>query len=135
MRHTPLSLLTLAATSDGQQMIRIMVAEASGYQNLRLMTGRSSHGDAMSSWAIGDIPEPLETGGTIGIPTAIPAYHASLDAIMPEVRRLDEKGKAKYMQQMARVCEQVTCPNFVMEWMITSAEAIHHCIAFLLTKQ
>lgn len=117
MNHTLESLLELAETDNGPQQIRMIVAELIGYIDFTSTEGHLMGYGLSNEWC------------------QIPRFHASLDAIMPEVRRLDADSKFAYLQELSRISERVNAPHFTMQWMVTSAEAVHASIAFILTKQ
>ena len=126
MNHTLESLLVLAETDDGRQRIQAIVAELVGYI-FRDETFAERKGVYTS------------TGGFIGLDKPnwhpYPDYHASLDAIMPEVRRLDEKAAEKWANFMADIFYQKGNLGWKVCYAIATAQPVHHCIAFILTKQ
>lgn len=120
MKHTLESLLALAETDDGRKQIRVIVAELAG-------------------WA-GVLNDPLH--GYVGIKPGewasrkLPHFHTSLDAIMPEVRKLSihDGDEWPYIQRLTRVLHAAT-KRPASPFKLATAEAVHHCIAFILTKQ
>lgn len=120
MKHTLESLLALASTNEGKQQIRVMVAGLFGWQMIK--------GERPSS--LGHLIAQLD--GKTGF---VPFYHTSLDAIMPEVRKLNEGEKARFLNELQSVCAVVVSRHFTLARAMLSADPIHHCIAFLLTLQ
>lgn len=153
--HTLQSLLTLAETEEGRQKIRVMVAEAAGKQVIYFgydyeYMGKICHA---GSWATKETAERVRNGQkNLRWKTAeireiqrtdhLPRYHDSLDAIMPEVRKLSVHARNDYNQHLWLVCGN-DAGNFIAwgEWFqralysVIQAEPIHHCIALLLTIQ
>ena len=117
MNHTLESLLELAETDNGPQQIRVIVAELIGYIDFTSTEGHLMGYGLSNEWC------------------QIPRFHASLDAIMPEVRKLGEGEKARFLYELERVCMIAFSHNFTLCRAMLDAEAIHLCIAFILTKQ
>ena len=132
MKHTLETLLKLADTDDGRQQIRVIVTELVGYvlipwQEIDFYFFQpTEHGRALA-----------KNGELIGAlrDYDLPAYHTSLDAIMPEVRKLDEEAAEKWANFMADLFYRKGNLGRQVCYAIATAEAIHHCIAFILTKQ
>jgi len=124
MKHTLESLLTLASTDEGKQQICVMVAEACGYQ-FRDETWSEMKGVYTS------------TGGFIGLDKPewhpYPEYTSSLDAIMPEVRKLDEHGRNRWINYMADIIDPMGELEWRADFAIATAEHVHRCIALLLS--
>lgn len=113
-------LEALSETDEGKQQIRVMVAGLFGWQMIK--------GERPSS--LGHLIAQLD--GKTGF---VPFYHTSLDAIIPEVRKLDLSGQIKHCRHLSLIGSGKVNEYLVAEWMATSAYAIHHCIALLLTLQ
>lgn len=148
MKHTLETLLALAESDDGRQQIRVIVAELAGKQvvfygyDYQYM-GETCHA---GSWATRETAEMVRTDQVqlkwktseikeVLITDHLPHFHTSLDAIMPEVRKLDEGEKARFLYELERVCMIAFSRHFTLCRAMLSAEPIHHCISFILTKQ
>ena len=118
--HTLQSLLTLAETEEGRHEIRVMVAEMRGWRMIK--------GESPSS--AGHFIAHL--GSTTGF---VPPYHTSLDAIMPEVRKLDEQGRNRWINHMADIIDPMGELEWRADFAIATAQPIYHCIALLLSLQ
>ena len=134
MKHTLETLLALAESDDGRQQIRVIVAELVGAKwwavhksasTLSLLNLGVKHG-----WQ--ECSEPLESSW---INDDVPKYETSLDAIMPEVRKLHEKAAEKWANFMADLFYRKGNLGWQVCYAIATAEAIHASIAFILTKQ
>jgi len=64
-------------------------------------------------------------------------YHTSLDAIMPVVRKIGDELWDDYIDHLEAVRGTDGWPIMGLNerWGIVTSEAIHHCIALLLTIQ
>ena len=123
MKHTLESLLALAESDDGRQQIRILVANLVGWSTWE----GSENYPSPKVWTAPD--------GRARCWCDIPEYHTSLDAIMPEVRKLDEKSAEKWANFMADIFYKKGNLGWQVCYAIATAEAIHASIAFILTKQ
>lgn len=118
MNHTLESLLELAETDNGPQQIRVIVAELIGYIDFTSTEGHLMGYGLSNEWC------------------QIPRFHASLDAIMPEVRKLSNGLRFDYAEHLnAVISTQINRCFRVADRELIFAEAIHRCIAFILTKQ
>lgn len=154
MKHTLESLLALASTDEGKQQIRVMVAERLGLQTRYFRfsyPGHASLNGGCNNWVRhiaskkeADIarvshlqwqPEKVTPVEEYEDLCEIRPYHTSLDAIMPEVRKLNEGEKARFLNELQSVCAVVVSRHFTLARAMLSADPIHHCIALLLSLQ
>lgn len=119
MKHTLSSLLALAETPEGQQQIRVMVAEALYPAFPIFKKGTELRHDYGF----------LNSG-------PVQPYDSSLDAIMPEVRKLIFSKRQSYLDHLNQVMAAPIkhCIRIADREMVFAAP-IHHCIALLLTLQ
>lgn len=138
MKHTLESLLALAESDDGRQQIRVIVAELVGWKPTAHWWCPKCQSPVISRDVTNDERHDVRHGGCgafVETDEPMGHYHASLDAIMPEVRKLDEGEKARFLYELERVCMIAFSHNFTLCRAMLDAEAIHLCIAFILTKQ
>jgi hypothetical protein len=149
MNHTPESLLTLAATDDGKQQIRVMVAELCGWKPVNddavpdrvwpckgTVTGKDG-------WWMMFPPAGLDWGragkSTGKVANYPPEYTASLDAIIPAVlgRFITREDEALYARRLTEVLNEALRgrPRFLgaSSFDLDTAQAVHCAIAFILT--
>ena len=123
MKHTLESLLELSNTDEGRQKIRVIVAELVGWSTWK----GSENYPSLKVWTAPD--------GKARCRSDIPEYHTSLNAIMPEVRKLNEDQQNRWINVLADIIDPMGELGWKADFTIATAEAVHHCIAFILTKQ
>lgn len=132
MKHTLETLLALAETDGGRQQVCVIVTELVGWTFRPPCYNKGPFtiefkAEALACWVRpGNGPHQTEFP---------PAFDTSLDAIMPEVRKLDEKGQNAWLNHMADIVDPMGELGWRAEFAIATAEAIHASIAFILTKQ
>lgn len=122
---TKQELVAISKTDDGKRQINNMVADLCGVERMTACW--------MSSYK-----DPDNIGCRfMAEPIYFPDYSASLDAIIPVVREMGDELWDDYLFHLEALCGtdgwQIMGLN--ERWSIATAEAVQHCIAFILTRQ
>lgn len=139
-------LIALSKVPEGPQTLRVMLAELVGMKNVRTMSGRSSRHSPMHTWLVGDIATPLESGGHIGIPSAVPNYPADLSACRDAECLLDSAthwngeehhsdASEAYMSWVQDVIREQNQTRGNDDYEFLTASAMQRTIALILTLQ
>lgn len=154
MTHTLESLLKLAETDAGKEQLDAMVAALSGApkhfyickRGLYYRPGGNGYtGSRSDAWKLPEseaLTHEYKPAGAAGIewvtlePVEVPAYTTRLDAILPEARQLLFSQRQAYLDHLNQVMAAPIkhCVR-IADREMAFAEAIHHTIAFILTKQ
>lgn len=123
--NTLQSLLGLSSTDKGRQQICAMVADMCGIE--RMTYGWIPSYDDPDNIGCHPMAEPIDP----------PPFDTSLDAILPVVREMGDELWDDYIDHLEAACGtdgwQIMGLN--ERWGIVTAQPLHHCIAFILTRQ
>lgn len=138
---TQQELLNIKETEGGEQHIQAMVADLLGIH----LSSDEWWCPACQCGVIGahvtyDERHDVRIGGCgafVECDMPIPSYHTSLDAILPAVREMGDELWDDYIDHLEAACGTDGWPIMGLNerWGIVTAQPIHHCIAFILTRQ